>query len=249
MSKKSPERREEVMQNMISYESHRYASVQGAKKIFGTIKAEDKMQMAQIYQEAFAGPPWFEVYQCSSCGNFAKEAGICGYCGEGSFSEAYPIQTLINEYFPEMLASYAPGVLIFAKNEKEEIQGFTTGGAIRLTDLIAKKYRGNPDILRSIVTQTGVDQNEVVFYENETCISPRKQRKGMGGDLNFQRIVEAANQGYEYICGRTVNLPWINLKKKQFNELGYDCVSFFPDGDDYNVDGQRRYFFMATKRK
>jgi hypothetical protein len=249
MSRKGPEQREKIPQSQTSYESHRYTSVQVAKKIFKSINAPDKMQMAQIYQEAFAGPPWFEVYQCSNCGNFAKEATICGYCSKSSFSEAYPIQTLINEYFPEMLASYAPGVLIFAKNEMNEIQGFTTGGAIKLADLIAKKYKGSPVILQSIVTQTGVNPNETVFYENETCISPKKQKKGMGGDLNFQRIAEAANQRYEHICGRTVNLPWINLKKKQFNELGYDCVSFFPDGDDYNVDGQRRYFFMATKRK
>lgn len=249
MPKKSPEQSEGVPQSQIVYESHRYTSDLVAKRILKAINTNDKLQMAQIYQEAFAGPPWFEVFQCSSCGNFAKEAISCSYCGKNSFSEAYPIQTLINEYFPEMLASYAPGVLIFAKDEKQEIQGFTTGGAIKLSDLIAKKYKGNPAILRSIVAHTGVNPNETVFYENETCISPNKQKKGMGGDLNFQRIAEAANQGYKYICGRTVNLPWINLKKRQFDELGYDCVSFFPDGDDYNVDGQRRYFFMATKRR
>jgi hypothetical protein len=43
--------------------------------------------------------------------------------------------------------------------------------------------------------------------------------------------------------------PWLRLKEKQMNELGYDFLSFVPEGDEYIIEGQRRFFFLGIRRE
>lgn len=225
-----------------------YSSAAEAIGVFEALDEQAKLEMAEVYREAFGGPPWYEIFACKNCGNFTKEAIVCGNCQATEFGEAYPIEWLIKEYFPHMVARYAPGVLILARDERGAVNGFSCGGAIRLGDLVAEKFKDNPIILNSVAANTGVGIEEVVFYENETCISFKNQQKGIGGRLNFERVKTAAEMGFKYVCGRTINLPWLEVKKKNFEQLGYNCAAFYPEGDTYEVGGQRRYFFMATKR-
>lgn len=225
-----------------------YSLVAEAVGVFKGLDDQTKLAMAQVYREAFGGYPWYEIFACKGCGEFSKETVPCKNCQSTEFGEAYPTEWLIGEYFPHMVERYVPGALILARDDKGAVNGFTCGGAIRLGDLVADKFKGNREILDSIIANTGVDPEAIVFYENETCVSATNQQKGVGGKLNFGRVKAASEMGFGYVCGRTINRPWLEVKKRNFEQLGYDCTAFYPDGDTYEVDGQRRFFFLATKR-
>lgn len=224
-----------------------YGSWQEALGAYASLTSEQRQGMAEVYQEAFAGYPWFEAFRCLKCDEFAKTDAVCGHCGGTIFTEAYPIDRLVSDYFPHMMSQYTPGVLVTLEDNGRMI-GFTTGGVMTLGQLIENKYKGNPQILASIVTNTGVSLGEKVFYENETCIPVARQQEGFGGKLNLARVRVAVEMDSPLICGRTINLPWLGLKKRQLAGYGYDFVSFVPDGDTYEVDGEPRKFFMAIRR-
>lgn len=229
------------------FSTYTYENGDQALEAYAALTDEQRLAMAKVYQEAFGGYPWFEVFKCNQCDEFTKTNDSCSHCGGASFSEAYPLEWLVNEYFPHMMGAYTPGVLVILEDGGRMI-GFTTGGAIGLGQLIQDKYKGKPEILASIIGQTGVSPEAVVFYENETCISATSQQKGSGGKLNLARIEAASEIGFPLICGRSVNQPWISLKERQLTGLGYDFMAFGPDGDTYEVDGMRRQFFMARRR-
>lgn len=230
------------------FSTYSYENAGQALEAYQTLSDEQKLAMAGVYQEAFGGSPWYEVFKCNSCEEFARTNDACSHCGGNSFSEAYPIGWLVSDYFPHMVSQYTPGVLVTLESDGKMI-GFTTGGAITLGQLIEDKYKGKPEILASIIERTGVSPDEVVFYENETCIIASLQQRGSGGKLNLARVGAASKMEFPLVCGRTINQPWINLKERQLAGYGYDFVSFNPDGDLYEVDGVRRQFFMAARNR
>lgn len=229
------------------FSTYSYETSEQALEAYASFMPEKRSEMARVYQEAFGGYPWFEVFRCTKCDEFTKTNDACPHCGGTNFAEAYPVEWLMEEYFPHMLTAYTPGVLVTLESDGRMI-GFTTGGAITLGQLIKDKYRGKPEILASIIERTGVAVDQTVFYENETCISASLQQKGSGGKLNLARVEAASEIGFPLICGRTINQPWIRLKEKQLSSFGYDFIAFNPDGDTYEVDGTKRQFFMATRK-
>lgn len=237
------------IEQTMKFESYEYSDQNGAFETISLLRLQVKEQMARVYKEAFEGYPWYEVYQCRDCENYSPQNDVCRYCEGSNFSEAYPIEWLVKDYIPEMLASFTPGVLIISENSDDVVEGFSTGGGITVADLINKKYAKNQAVLNSILQNTALTPETVVFYENETCVSPDSQQKGLGGELNKQRLQGANAQEFDYICGRTINLPWLKLKERQMNELGFDFVSFVPAGDTYEINGQKRFFFIGSKRK
>lgn len=227
-------------------ESFIYQDPESAKKMFELLLDTDKYQMATVYKEAFGGAPWFERFKCLNCEEFNSSNDICPNCNKQDFDEAYPIQNLVNEYFPEMISEFTPGILLIVKTG-EQMLGFTTAGFVTLRDLIEKKYKGNAQILKSILFQSGLNPNSVMFYDNETCVRPEVQSKGVGSKLSQLRINLAKELGAKIICGRSINLPWLTLKEKQLRKAGYDFLSFVPDGDVYEVDGVKRQFYIANQ--
>jgi hypothetical protein len=231
-----------------NFELFTYRNVGQALAVLKALDRDVRLAMAVVYRDAFGGKPWYERYACTACGEYSKENRACLKCGGSEFSEAYPVEWLINEYFPKMVTTFVPGLLILARQENQ-LEGFSTGGGISMGQLIANKYGGDPTISRSILAQTGLTDDSFVFYDNETCISPSIQSKGIGSQLNQERIVEAVQEGFNLICGRSINQPWLNRKRLQFEAQGYDFKMFVPAGDKYVVEGQQRYFYLAFKRK
>lgn len=210
-----------------------------------------KDSMATNYREAFGGKPWYEKYKCQGteeCG-YLKEP-FCPVCkNDNSITEAYPAEWLKETYFKEMLTEFIPGILGLIQLG-EDVPGFTTGGFTFLDVLIQKKYSKNPDmILRSITQKFSIPPTSLVFYDNETCIRPAEQGFGLGPKLSEFRIDQAISLGADLVCGRTINFPWLSTKERQFKSKGFDFKYFVPTDDNYSVEGNPRYFYLARVLK
>ncbi len=210
-----------------------------------------KNSMAVDYREAFGGYPWYEKFKCTGTAkcDFLAEA-FCPICkSDNNISEAYPIEWLKEEYFPEMLGKFIPGILALAQIGGE-IPGFTTGGFSSLESLIIRKYTKNTEaVLNSIKKQFSISSSNFLFYDNETCILPEQQSSGIGSTLNQFRIEEAMRLGADLVCGRTINFKWLKIKEEQFTQNDYSFKYFIPDGDNYSVNGNPRYFYLAKMLK
>lgn len=235
---------ENLRTNLLTYQ---FDTKDEAAAIWSVISQIEKQQMATVYKKAFGGDPWYEVGVCQECGKFTSSISICQSCSSNSISEAYPTENLIDIYFPEqMLQVYVPGMLSIAKSNSEVV-GFTTGGLIELQRLIDKKYVGDLTILNSILDQTQLTPGSLVFYDNETCVNMDYQGKGIGKELGTQRMNTSIQMGAELICGRTVNQPWLGLKRRELTSSGFNFTSFVPEGDTYEINGLDRYFYLAYK--
>lgn len=228
------------------FNTYTYQSPQEATNVYSAIPEYDTMTMATVYQKAFGEYPWYERYSCTTCGKFLKEPGICLQCTSQVTQKAYPTEELIGGYFPKMLGEYVPGMLTLARNQGKII-GFTTGGMITLESLVDRKYKENQFLLADITNRFKIDPTTVVFYDNETCIKPQVQQNGLGRELSKQRIYVAKELGAEYICGRTINMPWLKLKERQLTEEGYSFSSFIPNGETYQVGNILRRFYFAQR--
>ena len=218
-----------------------------AELLWQQFTKEQQRQMAKVYQQAFGGEPWYEKYTCNVCRIFTAEFGECPNCGR-QLEEAYPTEWLITEYFPKMLSDYVPGVLLVVQNQRDEIVGFSNGGFNSIGLLVANKYPQNPEqILASMTKQFGLSAEDRVFYDNETCLLPQNQRSGLGKQLSQKRLQAALDLRAKLICGRTINLPWLELKKQQLTNKGFLFESDVLKGDTYQVDNVSRRFYLATK--
>ena len=235
------------MSSEIQISSFSFTAINNAVDIFSDLPPRDKIGMAKTYQSAFGGPPWYERFVCGKCGNFLKEP-FCTSCLLAAPGEAYPSGWLINKYFTEMLSAFTPGMLAIAR-QPDQVIGFTTGGFISLDKLVAEKYSSQePDrILNSITEYFSITPEVSVFYDNETCIRPDLQEKGLGSELSQIRIDRTVSLGAVAICGRTINRPWLKVKKRQLLTLGFSFAVLVPAGDLFQVDGNPRYFYLAQK--
>lgn len=236
----------EQQNGFTTFSEYAYEDPKSAYDIARTLPSYAQTQMAEVYKEAFGGPPWYERVRCNSCETFYKDAPAgCTKCGSMDIGEAYPTKELLETYFPEMLSEFTPGILTLAEREGRVV-GFTTGGFIGLEDLVRTKYKANPLILESITQVLQQPPNTSLFYDNETCVLPGLQKEGIGKLLSLARVNAAKSRlGTQYICGRTINIPWLELKRKQLTKQGYSFVSFVPKGDTYEVDGNKRNFYLA----
>lgn len=221
--------------------AYRYQSPTEANLVYASLGADRQLDLANIYRSAFAGPPWYERFRCNRCGSFQAFAGGCTKCGN-EVGEAYPTEELINDYFPQMLSQYSPGVLILIPEV-----GFVTGGMVALWQLVDRKYGGKKEVLESIMEKSGIGPLQRVFYDNEACVLPSAQKSGVGKRLSLARVEAALALGADVVTGRTINQPWLAVKRRQWEEKGFSFSAFVPSGDDYEVAGAKRYFFVAKK--
>lgn len=223
-----------------------YSSKDEAMEVYRNFPTVIKEQMASVYQNAFGEEPWYERFVCLTCAKYSKGSD-CISCKSSDLPEAYPSEKLVNTEFPSMLQTFTPGTLLLSYEEDYQVSGFSTGGFTKLGDLIEKKYAGNATILYSIEQKCGINSETEVFYDNETCIDPALQKRGLGRIFSQERINTANNMCAANICGRTINLPWLDVKKQQLTDDGYAFFSFVPEGETYEVGGSPRVFYLARK--
>ena len=223
------------MLNHALIESSNFSCQEAAASWWRRTPNNDKIQMAQTYRDAFAGPPWREVGQCPKCGIFTSELGSCSKCST-QVAEAYPTKDLRNIYFPNTLRTFIPGMVAIAKT-KEQIIGFTLGGFRQLDRLIKDKYPPvcSTEVLKITCDYFGLSPRLPVWYDNETCVRPGYQGLGVGARLNSARINSALELGDPdlTIIGRSINRKWLDVKQRQLSDAGLTYREFTP-ADTYD---------------
>lgn len=232
--------------NTFRIEKFTYQTADEAIAVFDSFSDPQKKQMAEVYQNAFGGEPWLERFSCPGCGAYVVE-NRCAGCSKNDLPEAYPLDELVNTTFPKMLEAFTPGVLLASYEEDDTISGISTGGFTTVDALVDAKYNRSETILFSIKQEGAVSDMTNIFYDNETCIDPKRQKNGLGKKFSQERIQSSISLGADTVCGRTINQPWLALKERQLNENGYQVISFVPDGDTYAVNGIPRTFYIAKR--
>src|SRR5260221_12034160 len=114
--------------------SERPVSPQASHEVPQGIKIEqldltkDVEQVAKLFADAFAGPPWNEYTKCGDCSQFTGKdthAGDkCPHCESGFLSVAYPLEVTV-----EMVrgASEKPNATMYVAKQDEAVIGFTWG--------------------------------------------------------------------------------------------------------------------------
>jgi hypothetical protein len=224
-------------------ETRYYYSPEDAQKQYRALPERERYQMAEVYREAFGGAPWYERFKCGGCGGFSASVECCAGAEMG---EAYPVEELVQESFPRNMAEFTPGIVILAKDLMGKMYGFSTGGFTTVQSLVDSKYGGSQEILDAIC-ERGVTPDTSMFYNNETCVMPTTQQKGMGTRLNAKRTEAARYLKADIICGRSINVPWLGVIQRQLGQVGYDFDAFTPRGDTYAVEGAARQFYIARR--
>lgn len=231
----------------VSLKSYTYRSPAEAIEVYKSFEPALKEQMAEVYRQAFAGPPWFEKFKCNDCDSFFATDSCCPGCKSFNIGEAYPTEELIEDYFPKTLAEFTPGVLATA-SDKNKVIGFVIGGDITLEKLVNKKYGGNGQILDSISNQGGLKSQSVLFYNNEFCVLPEKQNQGIGTVLASAQLTDVLKLKPDFITGRTINQSLLKIRSNGLTKAGYDFSYFVPDGDGFQVNGTPRFFYVGTRK-
>lgn len=179
-------------------------------------------EIARVYAEVFAGPPWFEVSACSRCGNFsgssAAEKQLCS-CGGSFRNTAYP-QKETEQYIRKELARQSALGLWLAVGFKDlKALGFGWGYASSNDALASQKYKTDAlqQTVRELLANTGA-----FFYISEVGVLPTLQGEGWGkaltsalidGSKSFQTVVLRTNENspMRYISERLGMKPIMGL--------------------------------------
>lgn len=149
-------------------------------------------QLAKLYADVFAGPPWSEYTCCPDCSEFfgiqTKPGDRCLNCG-GELSLAYPVEQT-KEYILRENRK-ANSVCILAKRGCR-IVGFAWGYTYQyLEDFVEQKYRTEKMRfeIKNLLEQNRI--NGSFFYFSECGVRQDERQKGISNFLSGDLILKA----------------------------------------------------------
>lgn len=102
-------------------------------------KREALEDIASLYINVFAAPPWNEFVKCRSCGTFEgmeRSIGDICKCG-GILGEAYPLDETVDYIFTE---AHKPDFRLALVNSDSGIVGFSWSYLTNVDELVEKKW-------------------------------------------------------------------------------------------------------------
>lgn len=172
-------------------------------------------QLAELYANVFAGPPWNEVTKCVTSGSFYgadTQAGApCPDCST-PLSEAYPKDETIAYILQELGKSNPIGLLAYVNNE---LAGFSWGYQTTPQDLANAKWK-TPKMqqtIKDLLATYGV--KGTVFYGSETGMDIQFRGKGIGKKLVRTRLDQVNQSTAKFMVVRTnVDSPMYGICKE-----------------------------------
>lgn len=179
-------------------------------------------QVAGLYADVFAGPPWNEATKCVTTGSFYgpdTQAGApCPDCST-PLAEAYPRDETTEYILDEMGKANPIGLLAFVNSE---LAGFSWGYQTTPDKLAESKWK-TPKMqktVKDLLAKYGV--SDKFFYGSETGIDPQFRGKGLGKQLVESRLWRILSTGENYVLIRTnIDSPMYGICKytKGFEQI------------------------------
>jgi hypothetical protein len=196
-------------------------------------------ELVPVYQEAFAGEPWFEVTKCEDVANIKRCAtgfsemplgSTCAECGNCLVRTAYERDELIQRF--ESDAKKFPTAWYIERNgENGEISLAAVAWLASASQIAQEKYPESPYMEQWIRGAVGI---ESILWLDE--IFADKSKKAKGNLANFRQMCEgfADELGARTLAFRTINLRLINAVKRDFPSAQvYEREKTVPDRRDF----------------
>lgn len=194
-------------------------------------------QIVPVYQEAFAGEPWFEVSKCEDSSGQERCVGgfsslsvgsVCESCGNCLVRPAYEEQELVDKF--KLLGETRPTAWYLEENEAG-----TTLTAIawvaKPQEIAKERY---PDMESWMVNELG--SNSVGWLDE---VFANKSLKPSGNLRNFRQmcIGFAERLGVSVLAYRTINERMTAAARRDFDEkaLIYERNNMVPDRRDFVI--------------
>jgi len=224
------------------------------------LKESLKEPVVKLYSAVFAGPPWFEQFKCTYCGQ--------QYGGENENEETIKgkYASCINNKCLEPtkalnIVPFYEGTFFNAEEQKEVrnlgeaiyLDALIQPGFIGVAGKLDDKFVGfswgfklpekkSPSVwfdeVQKKFSNEGINTDKM-FYSAETGVDPAYQKNGLGVDLSKARLSEAKKSGYELVTFRTKNGKLLKVYEKLFGEN--NGIKLFPDPDPTKDPAVRWY--------
>lgn len=152
---------------------------------FSENNLEDNLtDLAKLYANVFAAPPWNEFVKCNNDGQFkgldTTVGSICE-CG-GTYIEAYPVLETIDYIKKE--SSKSDSKIIILKNN-ESVIGFAWSYLTTLNELVESKWKKEnfQSQLINYFKSIGISPNNQIRYFSECGIDPIFRGNGFANQL------------------------------------------------------------------
>lgn len=192
-----------------------------------SINRNDLNQIAEVaglYANVFAGPPWYEATKCLTSGSFygadTTAGAPCPDCSN-PLSEAYPKDETTQYILGELGKTNPIGLLAFVNSE---LAGFSWGYRTTPKELVESSKWKTPDMKQKVydlLADYGVSGS--LFFGSETGVDPKFRDKGLGKKLVRARFDEILRSGEKYALVRTnVNSPMYGIIEGSSMSKGLD---------------------------
>lgn len=180
-------------------------------------------QIADLYANVFAGPPWNEATKCplgtSYYGSETQAGSPCPDCQE-PLLEYYPKDETIISILEELSMSNPVGLLAYVNNE---LAGFSWGYQTTPEGVATSKWK-TPQMqqdVQDLLSRYGVE--DTLFYGSETGVDPQYRGRGIGKKLVRARFNEILRSGERYALVRTnINSPMYGIVNGSWIQKGLD---------------------------
>lgn len=198
--------------------------------------SDELTEMAEVYADAFAGPPWNEYTKCPSDNAFyGRETEVGEPCPDDNvpLELAYP-QEATEEYIINELDRRQAS--LFLLESDKEIAGFSWGFAYENPEQFAtEKYR-TPEMQEKITRLLGEQGIKGAFYYlSESAIrdNPKYRGRGISSQFHIARLEVAAEYELPAIQRTSSKGPMYRTSSKYMRQIM---------GPEMTVDTKARTF-------
>lgn len=168
-------------------------------------------QVARLYAQVFATPPWNEAVKCNNCCDFkGQETPLESKCScGGTFKEAYPLQET-SDYIKT--DSQKPGFRMATAESDGKLIAFSWSYLTTPIKLALDKWSSSEfqAVVVDLLKQQGLNANTQFRYLNETGVNSEFRNLGIASRLRIETT------GPETTVARTnCNSPMTVINYKQ----------------------------------
>ncbi len=154
----------------------------------------DYAELAILYAQVFAGPPWNEFTRSINCDTFfgleTNVGDMCPNCGD-LLEEAYPVENTIS-YIGKELSR--PNAFLITRFEDENLVGFAWGFSYENPEKFLKeKYK--TEEMRGLLSEVFRQEwlQGPFYYLSECGVKPEYRGRGLSNEVSGE-LVTMANQ-------------------------------------------------------